>query len=53
MQRGIVTDEALNRAVLVGRTPGPMGIYLVSVGYEVAGRRGRWLAGLALRLPHY
>ena len=46
VQRHVLSDDALNRAVLVARTtPGPMGVYLVSVGYEVAGRgrrQGGW-----------
>ena len=52
IQRGVLTDEALNRAVLVGRTtPGPMGVYLVSVGYEVAGVRGAIAGWLAVATP--
>jgi len=52
VQRRILTDEALNRAVLVGRTtPGPMGVYLVSVGYEVAGVEGAVAGWLAVATP--
>lgn len=52
VQRGVLTDEALNRAVLVGRTtPGPMGVYLVSVGYEVAGVQGALAGWLAVASP--
>lgn len=52
VQRGVLTDEALNRAVLVGRTtPGPMGVYLVSVGYEVAGFPGALSGWLAVASP--
>lgn len=52
VQRHLITDDALNRAVLVARTtPGPMGVYLVSVGYEVAGLPGALAGWLALTTP--
>jgi chromate transporter len=48
----VITDDVLNRAVLVGRTtPGPIGVYVVSVGYEVAGWRGVIAGWLALITP--
>jgi chromate transporter len=35
----VLTDDELSRAVLFGRsTPGPIGVYVVSVGYSVRGR---------------
>lgn len=41
VQRHVLTDEQLNTAVVVGRTtPGPNGIYVVCVGYYVAGVSG-------------
>lgn len=44
---GVLTDEQLNTAVIVSRTtPGPVGVYVVSVGYAVAGIPGA-LAGWA------
>lgn len=52
VQRRLLTDDALNRAVLVARTtPGPMGVYVVSVGYEVAGVPGAIAGWLALATP--
>jgi chromate transporter len=48
----VISDDVLNRAVLVGRTtPGPIGVYVVSVGYEVAGWRGVAAGWLALITP--
>lgn len=48
----VISDAALNRAVLVGRTtPGPAGLYVISVGYEVAGWRGAFVGWLALVTP--
>lgn len=41
LNRHVLTDEQLNTAVIVSRTtPGPVGIYVVSVGYSVAGVPG-------------
>lgn len=52
VQRHVLSDDALNRAVLVARTtPGPMGVYLVSVGYEVAGWPGAVAGWMALVTP--
>lgn len=48
----VISDAVLNRAVLVGRTtPGPIGAYVVSIGYEVAGWRGAAVGWLALITP--
>ena len=45
--RHVLTDRQLNAALAVGRaTPGPYGLYLVSVGYFAAGWPGA-LAGFA------
>ena len=52
IRQAVITDEQLNRAVLVARTtPGPMGVYVVSAGYEVKGLRGAVVAWLALATP--
>jgi chromate transporter len=46
-QRHVLTDHQLNTAVVAGRTgPGPNGVYVVSVGYLVAGVPGA-IAGFA------
>ena len=51
---GVVTDEQLNRSVLVARTtPGPMGTYVVAIGYEAAGTRGAVAGWLALATPAF
>ncbi len=50
--RHVLTDRQLNDAVVIGRTtPGPLGLYMISVGYYVAGARGALAAGLALTTP--
>jgi len=51
--RGV--DEALfGQALAVGRlSPGPNGLYLVSLGYEVGGLPGAAAATLALLLPPF
>lgn len=52
IRHGVLTDEQLNRSVLVARTtPGPMGVYVVSVGYEVRGCRGAVAGWAALATP--
>lgn len=51
-ERQVLTDEGLNHAVLVARTtPGPVGVYVVSVGYQVAGTPGAIAGWLALATP--
>ncbi|MDX2269125.1 MAG: chromate transporter [Bryobacter sp.] len=51
-QRHWITDEDLNAAVLVGRsTPGPMSVYLVSIGQQVLGWPGAVAAWLSLVMP--
>lgn len=48
----VLTDSQLNTAVAVGRTtPGPAGLYVVSVGYFVAGIPGAVAGWLALVTP--
>ncbi len=48
----VLSDDALNQAVLVARTtPGPMGTYVVSVGYQVRGLAGAVVGWLALATP--
>lgn len=48
----VVSDEQLSQAVLVGRaTPGPMGAYVVAVGYFAAGWPGAIAGWLAMITP--
>ena len=48
----LVSADALSEAVLVGRaTPGPMGTYVVAVGYLAAGPAGAVAGWLALITP--
>jgi chromate transporter len=50
--REAISDEQLSQAVLVSRaTPGPMGAYVVSVGYMVGGWPGAIAGWLALSTP--
>ena len=54
IQRGVLTDRQLNTAVVAGRTgPGPQGLYLVSVGYFVAGWPGAFAGFLAVMTPAF
>ena len=54
IRRHVITDRDLNAAVAVGRTtPGPVGLYIVSVGYFAAGWRGAAAAALALMTPAF
>ncbi|HEX9263462.1 MAG TPA: chromate transporter [Candidatus Binatia bacterium] len=49
-----LTDRQLNLAVTAGRAgPGPNGLYVVSVGYLVAGLTGAWLGWLAMVTPAF
>jgi chromate transporter len=48
----VLSDEQLSQAVLVGRaTPGPMGAYVVAVGYFAAGLPGAIAGWLAMITP--
>ncbi|MDQ6705180.1 MAG: chromate transporter [Acidobacteriota bacterium] len=50
----VLTDRQLNAAVGAGRTaPGPNGLYLVSVGYFVAGLPGACAGCLAMMTPAF
>jgi chromate transporter len=52
--RHVLTDRQLNAAVAAGRTaPGPNGLYLVSVGYFVAGVPGACAAFFAVITPAF
>ena len=55
LQRHVLTDTQLNEAVVITRsTPGAVGLYIVSVGYFVAGVPGAlagWLAMITPALP--
>lgn len=49
---GLITDEQLSQAVVIGRsTPGPVGAYVVSVGYFAGGWKGAVAAWLAMITP--
>jgi len=51
-QHHVLTDQQLNEAVAIGRsTPGPMGLYIVSVGYFVAGTPGAIAGWAAMVTP--
>jgi chromate transporter len=48
----VLSDEQLSQAVLVGRaTPGPMGAYVVAVGYFASGWPGAIAGWLAMVTP--
>ena len=50
----ILTDRQLNTAVAAGRLgPGPLGLYVVSVGYFVAGIPGACAGCLAMITPAF
>ena len=52
VQRQVLTAEQLDTAVVVSRTsPGPVGVYVVSVGYSVAGTPGAIAGWLAMCTP--
>ena len=51
-ERHWIDDSQLNAAVMIGRsTPGPMGVYVVCVGYFVAGHPGAAVGMLAMATP--
>jgi chromate transporter len=50
--QGVVTDEELSQAVVIGRSaPGPVGAYVVAVGYFAGGWLGAFVAWLAMVTP--
>ena len=50
----VLSDEQLSHAVLIGRsTPGPLGAYVVAVGYLVGGWAGAVVGWLALVTPAF
>jgi chromate transporter len=50
--RGVLSDDELNRAIAVARaTPGPMGAYVVAVGYAAGGWPGAVVGWVALSAP--
>ncbi len=50
----VLTDRQLNTAVVAARTgPGPYGLYVVSVGYFVAGIPGAFCGWLAMVTPAF
>jgi chromate transporter len=52
LNRQVLTDEQLNTAVVVSRTtPGPVGVYVVSVGYSIAGIPGAVAGWAAMCTP--
>jgi chromate transporter len=52
VQRHVLTDAQLNEAVVVTRsTPGPVGLYVVAVGYEAAGVPGAVAGWAAMTAP--
>ena len=52
VQRGVLTDQELNTAIAIGQAaPGPLGLYLVVVGYFIAGVPGAVAGALALATP--
>ena len=54
VERQLLTDHELNMAVVAGRTgPGPFGLYLVCVAYEVRGIPGAFMGFLALITPAF
>jgi chromate transporter len=51
-QHGVLTEQQLNQAVVITRSsPGPVVIYIVSVGYFVAGVPGAIAGWLAMITP--
>jgi chromate transporter len=51
-RRGVLTDEQLNSAIAISQaSPGPLGLYVVVLGYFVAGIPGALSGALALASP--
>lgn len=54
LRHRVLTDRQLNAAVVAGRAgPGPYGLYVVSVGYFVAGAPGAFCGYLAMVTPAF
>jgi len=54
VQRHVLSDEKLNEAVVITRsTPGPVGLYVVSVGYFAGGVSGAIAGWLAMITPAF
>jgi chromate transporter len=54
VNRRVLTDRELNAAVVVGQAgPGPLGLYVVSVGYFAAGVPGAVAGWLAMMTPAF
>lgn len=52
LERAVLSDEQLNSAIAMSQaSPGPLGLYLVIVGYFVAGIPGAIAGALALASP--
>ncbi|RII30730.1 MAG: chromate transporter [Geobacter sp.] len=52
IQRHVLTDTQLNESVVITRSsPGPVGLYVVSAGYFVAGLPGAFAGWLAMVTP--
>jgi chromate transporter len=52
VNRGVLTDAEINTAMVAGRvSPGPLGMFIVSIGYYVSGIPGAIAAWLALATP--
>jgi chromate transporter len=52
VERAVLTDDQLNTALAIGQTtPGPVGLWVVVVGYFVAGLPGAAAGTLALMTP--
>jgi chromate transporter len=52
VHRQVLTDDQLNAAIAIGQSsPGPLGLYLVVVGYFVAGWTGAVAGMCALATP--
>lgn len=52
VHRHVITDHQLNAAVVITRsTPGPVGVYVVSVGYFADGLAGALAGWLAMATP--
>jgi chromate transporter len=52
VERRLLTDRQLNTALVIGRTtPGPKGLYIVALGYFVAGYPGAVVAWAAVITP--